>query len=397
MGPNTEMELKLRLHDESLLGKLLNDPHIQELAQPQSLQAQWLEAIYYDTPGMALTRAGIAYRIRREGDKWIATVKADDLSAGGLHIRNEWNVEVPLPLPDLSPFLQTPVGPRLLQVAGEEQYEELLVTCFERKSLSLSWYDGSRIELAADRGQVVAGERREKFAEIELELKEGNPAVILKLGAVLARRYPLFLEPRSKFSRGLKLLGFSGLEKSKVKLSLDGKENAREAMLKILIENIQYVLAAYEDFLKQPQDPETLHQLRIKLRHLRSLLSFASPLMEPESYTAKQEELRNFGLKLSPLREIDVLMAAWQEILNSKMVVLRHHSWLKELMKSEKKEMLEKVSGEMSPGLLTAILLNLWAWLLENPWQENNFASMSLSDFFSCRIKGWIEELLSTG
>ncbi|MFZ5754471.1 MAG: CHAD domain-containing protein [Bacillota bacterium] len=397
MGPNTEMELKLRLNDESLLGKLLNDPHIQELAQPQSLQAQWLEAIYYDTPGRALTRAGIAYRIRREGDKWIATVKADDLSAGGLHIRNEWNVEVPLPLPDLSPFLQTPVGPRLLQVAGEEQCEELLVTCFERKSLSLSWYDGSRIELAADRGEVVAGERREKFAEIELELKEGNPAVILKLGAVLARRYPLFLEPRSKFSRGLKMLGIATLEESKAKLSLDGNENVREAMLKILIENIQYVLAAYEDFLKQPQDPETLHQLRIKLHRLRSLLSFGSPLLDSESYEAKQEELRNLSLKLFPLREIDVVMTALQEITENKMMLLQPTSWFMDLMVKERKGMLERLLEEMSPGFFTAVLLDFWAWLLENPWQENNFAGMSLSDFFSCRIKGWIEELLSTG
>lgn len=397
MGPNTEMELKLRLHDESLLGKLLNDPHIQELAQPQSLKTQFMEAVYYDTPGMALTRAGIAYRIRREDSRWIATVKADDLSSGGLHIRNEWNVEVPLPLPDLSPFLQTPIGPRLLQMVGEEPVQELLETCFERRSLSLSWYDGSRIELAADRGEVVAGERRENLSEIELELKEGDPAVILKLGAVLARRYPLFLEPRSKFSRGLKLLGFSGLEKSKAKLSLDGKENAREAIGKIFIENIQHVSAAYEAFLEQAQDTEILRQFRIKWHRFCSLLSFAGPLMEPESYRAKQEELRNFDLKLSPLRELDVLMATCQETIDSKTVFLCDHSWFMDLMEKERKEMQERLSGEVSRGQLTALLLDFWAWLLENPWQENNFGRMSLSDYFSCRIKGWIEELLSTG
>lgn len=48
---------------------------------------------------------------------------------------------------------------------------------------SLSWQ--------RDNGQILSGDHQEAICEIELELKSGAVASVLRLGAALAERHPL--------------------------------------------------------------------------------------------------------------------------------------------------------------------------------------------------------------
>ena len=59
-----------------------------------------MEARYFDTPDAALSSRGIAFRLRREGDQWVQTVKA--LGNGPLD-REEHNVDRAKPTPQALP------------------------------------------------------------------------------------------------------------------------------------------------------------------------------------------------------------------------------------------------------------------------------------------------------
>jgi inorganic triphosphatase YgiF len=85
-----KLELKLRLLDPDAWGALLSHP----LLDLHALSPVPMDAVYFDTADGALNSAGIAYRVRREGERWIATVKGVGTSAGGLHQRPEWTVVV---------------------------------------------------------------------------------------------------------------------------------------------------------------------------------------------------------------------------------------------------------------------------------------------------------------
>ncbi len=66
----------------------------------------------------------------------------------------------------------------------------------------------------------------------------------------------------------------------------------------------------WEAFLADPYAEEPVHQARVKLRQLRSMLSAVKKAVPPEEYVAWQEEWRDMGRLLSELRQFDVLEEA---------------------------------------------------------------------------------------
>ncbi len=67
-------------------------------------------------------------------------------------------------------------------------------------------------------------------------------------------------------------------------------------------------------FLAEPDEPETLHKLRVSIRTLRSLLAFASPFLDRKRHKALQRDLRAVVIETSRLREYDVLMKQAAEL-----------------------------------------------------------------------------------
>jgi inorganic triphosphatase YgiF len=58
-----------------------------------------------------------------------------------------------------------------------------------RERAEIAWGRGKAkvvIEAALDLGHVIAGKQKEEICELELELREGEPAALLELAAELA-------------------------------------------------------------------------------------------------------------------------------------------------------------------------------------------------------------------
>ena len=69
--------------------------------------------------------------------------------------------------------------------------------------------------------------------------------------------------------------------------------------------------------LDNRQQPKALQQLRINLRRLRALLSFARPFLAEEEAAAWKQELGSWGRTLGSLRDVDVLAGHWRRMLLS--------------------------------------------------------------------------------
>lgn len=204
MKKNEEIEWKLQVTNEDFW------PQIADfiLALPNRIERQniTMAAHYFDTKERQLNKNKIAYRIRKENETLVATLKAGGSSTGGLHKRLEANVFVESSLPDLSVFSSVEEVRPVVNFLKSVPLYEIVVTDFVREAVVLT-YKKSRIEIAMDKGTIQANGKSERIAEVELELKAGSEEELALLGTELCNRFPLQPESRSKYYRGLLLYG----------------------------------------------------------------------------------------------------------------------------------------------------------------------------------------------
>lgn len=205
-----EQEFKLRVTQPQRFETIAGAPEIVEHADGPE-RTLTMTADYIDTADLRLLRAGYAYRIRKEGEQWVATVKADmdGPAQEGLHRHREWEAAVTGPEPDLTVFDDPELREHLARIRGAHPLTTLFRVTMERRLRILTLAEGARAEWAADRGHIVSGDREEPVCEVELELKAGPLTPLRELIHTLERRYPVVPDDRTKFARGLTLAGLA--------------------------------------------------------------------------------------------------------------------------------------------------------------------------------------------
>lgn len=204
-----EIELKYKLPENTdfteILRGILTSTAKGAISEPRILE---YETTYYDTNNLFLHKSGLCYRVRA-GDGYTATVKDEGTYQDGLHIRSEWNKQLPSDLPDIQIFNDLPIGSKLAEIVRKSPLLPIFKTHFKRTLINLTTHNASIVELAFDQGEILSGDTQEPLCEIELELKSGQLSDLLRLGTQLSEQLKLLPEKKSKYLRGLILSGLS--------------------------------------------------------------------------------------------------------------------------------------------------------------------------------------------
>ncbi|NVD73226.1 CHAD domain-containing protein [Duganella sp. BJB1802] len=305
-----EVELKLLLSPADN-DKLLRHPLIAAHARAP-VRTQQLSARYFDTPDLHLLRHGAGLRVRKVDGVWMQTMKAGGSVQSGLHQRNEWEGPVDRPWPRLGK-LRKLIGddPQWLQVLAADglkaRLEPLFVVAVERHTWDLD-VDGNQIELVLDHGHIERHGRQVPVNEIELELKDGDPASLFAFALRLQEHIPQRLSNTNKAERGYMLCRQTGtvpVRATAVQLAPDA--TAAEARLAILNNCLQHI-QRNENAVIEGDDAETLHQMRVGVRRLRSALKLFEPLAPCPAGIL--EDIRWLGSELGAARDWDVLLAS---------------------------------------------------------------------------------------
>jgi len=75
MSRKIEIELKLQIIDQAMWETLPKSVWLRGLIAAEPAKVETMEATYYDTPSRTLWKSGYAFRVRREGTSWMATLK----------------------------------------------------------------------------------------------------------------------------------------------------------------------------------------------------------------------------------------------------------------------------------------------------------------------------------
>jgi len=256
---------------------------------------------YFDTPELALFDADLSLRIRQSGRKRVQTVKAENTTGAGLFARHEWE----RPIRGKTPVMDahTPIPRLLARHPGD------LVPQFEVHVQRTTWTldaDGSAIEVALDRGEIRADERREPFCELEFELKRGDPKSLFDLAHRIDAEIPVRLSVLSKAERGYRLEARHCASKAEP-ICLDAAMRVDDAFRLVVASCLrQYRLN--EAVLLGRRAVGELHQARVALRRMRSALTIFRPNVSDRGDRFNQD-LQHLAAILGKARDYDVFVA----------------------------------------------------------------------------------------
>lgn len=260
-----------------------------------------LHAVYFDTPSMALRDGAFSLRVRRKGETFVQTLK--HRANGGIFERDEWETQVPGPDLDLAALADTPAA----AVIGDAALAPAFSVEVERR-IHIWTHGETRVEVSFDLGLIVAGDRQEPIAELELELQAGPPQALFDLARDLMGKAALTLAFESKAERGYRLVGHDGVAALKAQQAAVGPETCgAEAFQRIAREALAQI-AVNARLLQRAHNPDVLHQMRVGLRRFRAALSLFRAMLDPQGLNAARAETRWLAGELSEARDIDVFL-----------------------------------------------------------------------------------------
>lgn len=297
----TEVELKLYCSPEEI-ARVETHPLI--TAGIEIGPAKRLENSYYDTPDLALFQEKIALRLRSTPTEQLQTIKCAAKSVAGLSARPEWET------PYLGDFDFSAIDAPRIRAFLEERQSTLVpvfTTSFKRRTWRINISKKIAILVMVDTGHVASGERSLPISEVELELAQGKSEDLVDFAAALATDLPLVPHDVSKAERGYQLFLNQVSAPQKASPSpLSLKQNAAEAFQELASQGMQMWQANLLGTLTS-QDKEFVHQFRVSLRRLNSLIKAFKPALSASYHAHWTKRVKELSQLTGDVRDLDVM------------------------------------------------------------------------------------------
>jgi CHAD domain-containing protein len=261
----------------------------------QTMPTRVFVSTYHDTAGLTLARHGVTFRHRLEEGAGVWQLKLPHADARLELERPGTAGVVPPELLELLPALLR--GEKLVPVARLRTRREVI------RAAGAEVVDDSVAVL--DRQHVTR-----RFRELEVELLDGDEQTLRRLETALRRAGAGGMEFRPKLYQALDLVY------PREPVAVPGRTSPAEALALRLADQVTTLLT-HDPGTRLGSDPEDLHQLRVATRRLRAYLRAARPLLEEEEPRVVREELAWLGSALGPVRDLDVLIAHFEDELRS--------------------------------------------------------------------------------
>lgn len=296
-----EIEDKFDVDEDFLLPDLGASTGVDSVTDPVEVD---LEATYFDTPELRLIAAGVTVRRRTGGSDqgWHLKLPVDART----------RTEVQRPLGRAVRKVPKPLVDRVRVHVRDSELAPVVRIRTARTVRELLDAEGVVLaEIADDRVVTeTLGRTAEirSWREIEVELVDGRPALLDAVGAALRAAGARPSAVRSKLARSLG-----------DRLSTRGSLQPADASAAGAVV-LRYVRQHVGEFIRcdpsvRTDQPDSVHQMRVTARRLRSVLKVYRPLFDTEVINPIRDELKWFGAVLSPARDAEVQEARFDHAL----------------------------------------------------------------------------------
>ena len=341
MTDETELKLELTMECAAALEAQSLLPGMPSISEQHS--------IYFDTPDLLLFKSGLSLRIRQSDGMRVQTVKADGAFAAGLFVRTEWQQRVhddQLVLYETNP-INALLHDRMRDISP-------IFHVYINRQTWIIEQGKARIEIAIDRGEVVAHDRCSAICEIELELKRGSPSALFgwarKIDAV-ARAHLGIL---SKAERGYRLRGaiVDSVKAEPVILERDATVEA--TFQKIARTTLRQF--RLNEALIDLRNPHALHQARVGLRRLLSAMTIFKCVQADAQFPIIRDGLRWLTGELGKARNFDVLVSRAE------------FKPIYEQLEAARIESYSNVAVALRSARTRSLMIDIAEWLIDGRW-----------------------------
>lgn len=298
-----EVERKLRVHGVFTMPDLVEAGVAARVEKHETFS---MRAVYHDTDALTLFRWGITLRHRSGGkdEGWhmkLPVAGADGSTRDEMHLPLEAGQIGSVPgafIEVVAPLLrEQPVGPVIT-----------LVT--ERTPTILLSEDGRPLAELVDDIVAVLHEGRtvSVFREVEVEaLDSEDPEALDALDAIVDFLVEHGAEPTS-VSKAASALGPQTSAPPDVPAlrAPEPDDLAVDAIRAVLSQHVRHLLMA--DVGVRRDLPDSVHQMRVAARRLRSAFATFAPLLDPEQSATLREELKWIASELGAIRDTEVML-----------------------------------------------------------------------------------------
>ena len=322
-----------------------------------------LSSVYYDTAKGALRRAGLSLRVREEDGAFVQTIKD---GGDGVMSRGEWEAALDGPSPDLAAARPTPAG-RVLAKDGALA-PVFTVEAYRRTAEVVE--GESRVELSLDEGRVLARGEEAGFAELELELKDGPQWGLFSLSRRLAGAGDLTLSFTTKAERGFALARPPRSFAHKFEAPVITRRMTCAEAFPLTAKACLRQIAANADRLRHRASPEVIHQLRVGLRRLRSLLSLFKQMVGDARLPAIKAELKWVTGELDGARNLDVLLHGDYRRALAQKEMAPGLKGLGARLRAARRLAYARAANSVESERFRRLLLDVLIWIEAGPWVE---------------------------
>ncbi|NWA29480.1 inorganic triphosphatase [Pseudomonas gingeri] len=363
-----ETEIKLRVSRETLAA--LREHPLLKKRNKSGWERRELTNQYFDTPERDLAKAKVALRLRRDGEEVIQTLKTRGQSVAGLSERNEYDWHLAKAKLDVKK-LDGECWPETLAELDKKTLKPIFTTDFVRERAEIAWGRGKAkvvIEAALDLGFVIAGKHKEEICELELELREGEPAALLELAAELAEKLALMPCDISKAERGYRLF-----DANSYSLSLPAPQLTAEMPLDDAFAALGWHLLASSQRLAE--------QYRFN-GHWRLLQDWVAQLIELRALLGSLGQAAPRQSTSALRSTLDALLEDWRPLINAGLED-------EDVRKAAPEQFLEELE-DVRWGLFS---LNTSRWLLARSWTAERTTRGDRQG--AAQLQNWLPRLLA--
>jgi triphosphatase len=358
------------------------------------------ESIYFDTAKLDLSQNRVELCLRRSAGQVVQalTMRAqnDNVFACVSH---------EIALSDLQPnidharaFLPASVGQAISRSALKPRFR----ASTNRISRFITNKD-CIANITFDQGTMKAPRGTEPISEIGLELQSGRLDAFAKECLSFLDQVPAGILVEGNAARGYRLVSGEPARAARLKrIVVPPQTPLPEAILRILRHGLQHFLDNHPA-VTLSGEAESIHQMRVGMRRLRSAIRMFSPVLCLEGTTALFASLRVLFAKLGDVREADVFVQETLPQIGEAGLGERLEAVLRTEIEAFRRKAYHDVrEALMSPDFARAVVrLNEWVetgnWLKADQPVDALLAERAAEDFAVPRVTRLYAKLIRCG